>query len=127
MQPLVALAAATVWAEVHAYLGLVIAVRSSPDLAVKMSFVSITAVVEDGAIRLRNLANATQATVALIAHFSNVSTIVPAMALVTHLDRVFATMVGPALIAHFKCVTGALVTVLALSMGFVNAIFLGQG
>ena len=94
VQPLVALAAATVWAEAHAFLGLVIAAHSSQDLAVKMSFVSITAVVGDGAIRPRNLVNATQVTVALIVLFPNVSTIVPAAALVPRLDRVFATTVG---------------------------------
>lgn len=53
----VALAVATVWAEASVFLELAIAVPNSPVLAVKMSFVSIIAAVEGGAMRPRNLAN----------------------------------------------------------------------
>ncbi len=80
----------------------------------------------DGAIRRRNHANATQATVVLIAPSLIASATVPATALATLLECASVTMAGPAWIAHASCATGAPATVLARVTGFVNAIFRGR-
>ena len=80
----------------------------------------------DGAIRRRNHANATQATVVLIAPSLIASATVPATALATHLDFVFVTMAGPVWIVRYHCAACALAMVLALATVIAFAISLGQ-